>query len=53
MRNLYLSYPNCQTLSGKISRSHYCELLAIGDESKRNFYGKETINSKWSVRELK
>lgn len=32
MRNLYLSYPICQTLSGKLTWSHYCELLSISDE---------------------
>lgn len=53
MRNLYLCYPNCQTLSSEISWSHYCELLSISDENKRRFYEKETINSNWSVRELK
>ncbi|MFQ7666141.1 MAG: DUF1016 N-terminal domain-containing protein [Thomasclavelia ramosa] len=29
MRLLYLKYPNCQTLSSKLSWSHYCELLYI------------------------
>ena len=29
MRLLYLSYEKCQTLSGKLSWSHYCELLSI------------------------
>ena len=53
MRNFYLSYPICQTLSGKLSWSYYCELLSISDEKKRSFYEKETINSNWSVRELK
>lgn len=53
MRNLYLDYPKSQTLSGKLSWSHYCELLSISDLSKRSFYEKEAINSKWSVRELK
>ena len=38
MRNFYLSYPICQTLSGKLSWSHYCELLSISDEQKRSFY---------------
>lgn len=33
--------------------THYCELLSISDESKRSFYEKETINSGWSVREMK
>lgn len=53
MRLFYLAYPNCQTLSGNLSWSHYCELLTISDENKRSFYEKETLNSGWSVRELK
>ena len=52
MRNLYLSYPIFQTLSGKLTWSHYCELLSISDEKKRSFYEKESINANWSVREL-
>jgi predicted nuclease of restriction endonuclease-like (RecB) superfamily len=40
-------------VSGKLSWSHYCELLSISDENKRSFYEKETVNSRWSVRELK
>ena len=39
-------------MSGKLSWSHYCELLSITDENKRSFYEKESINSGWSVREL-
>ena len=53
MRLLYLAYPKCQTLSGKLSWSHYCELLIISDEQKRSFYEKECTNARWSVRELK
>ena len=53
MRAFYLAYEKCQTLSGKLSWSHYCELLSITDENKRSFYEKESINSGWSVRELK
>jgi len=53
MRQLYLTYEKCQTLSGKLSWSHYCELLSISDPDKRNFYEKEAINANWSVRELK
>ncbi len=36
----------------QLSWSHYLELIKIDDSLKRNFYIKETINSKWSVREL-
>ena len=53
MRLFYLNYSKCQTVSGKLSWSHYCELLSIFDENKRSFYEKEAINSNWSVRELK
>lgn len=53
MRQFYLTYQKCQTLSGKLSWSHYCELLSISDPDKRSFYEKEAVNSNWSVRELK
>ena len=53
MRALYLNYENCQSLTGKLSWTHYCELLSISDRDKRSFYEKEAINSNWSVRELK
>lgn len=53
MRSFYLTYDKCQTLSGKLSWSHYCELLSISDADKRSFYEKEAVNSGWSVRELK
>ncbi|MFI3227809.1 MAG: PDDEXK nuclease domain-containing protein [Clostridia bacterium] len=53
MRRFYQSYSIQQTLSVKLSWSHYCELLSISDMDKRSFYEKETINSNWSVRELK
>ena len=43
MRNFYLTFPIFQMLSGKLSWSHYCELLSISDEKKRSFYEKETI----------
>lgn len=53
MRQFYLTFEKCQTLSGKLSWSHYCELLSISDPDKRSFYEKEAVNSGWSVRELK
>ncbi len=53
MRKFYLEYPDVQTVSGRLSWSHICELLTIEDQSKREFYKKETINSLWSFRELK
>ncbi len=53
MRQLYICYPKFQTVSGKLSWPHYCELLSISDDDRRMFYEKECINSSWSVRELK
>ena len=53
MRRFYQTYQIQQTLSVKLSWSHYCELLSISDSDKRRFYEKEAINSGWSVHELK
>ncbi len=53
MRSFYMNYEKCQTLSGKLSWSHYCELLSIAEKDKRSFYEREAVNSNWSVRELK
>ena len=52
MRNFYLNYPDVQTVSGQLSWSHYCELIAVSDIDARNFYERECLNSRWSVREL-
>ena len=52
MRNLYLNYEKCQTLSGKLSWSHYLLLLGVSDLNARSFYEHECENSNWSVREL-
>ena len=53
MRRFYQAYQIQQTLSVKLSWSHYCELLSISDLDKRSFYEKEAVNSCWSIRELK
>jgi len=53
MKRFYLTYSKIPDASGILSWSHYCELMTIKEEEKRLFYEKETINSKWSVRELK
>lgn len=53
MRRFYQTYQIQQTVSVKLSWSHYCELLSISDADKRSFYEKEAVNSGWSVRELK
>jgi len=53
MRLLYQYYPICQTLSGKLTWSHYVELLTIDDNLAREFYEKQAIAEDWTIRELK
>jgi predicted nuclease of restriction endonuclease-like (RecB) superfamily len=53
MRQFYVCYPISQTLSGQLGWSHYVELLKLENELERSFYEMQSINEKWSVRELK
>jgi len=53
MRLFYLKYQKFQTVSGKLSWSHYSELLSVADDLARSFYEKQCANDAWSVRELK
>lgn len=53
MRKLYITFPKCETLSHKLTWSHYFELLKCEDEMELQFYLHEAINQKWKVRELK
>ena len=52
-RQFYLKYSIFQTVSGKLSWSHYADLLTISDDLARSFYEKQTINENWSFREMK
>lgn len=66
MRQFYLLYPIFQTsgkslkkkslkfqTSGKLTWSHYCELLAVSDNVARSFYERQAVQENWSFRELK
>jgi len=53
MRQFYLDYPKFQSLTGKLTWTHYCELMSISDKDRRSFYEKECERSGWSVREMK
>ncbi len=53
MRQFYLNYPKFQTVSGKLSWSHYSELLSIEEDISRHFYERQCLQENWSVRELK
>ena len=53
MRKVYLKYPNCQTVSDKLSWSHICELIKIDDDLERSFYEKQCVKERWGIRTLK
>ncbi|MDD4878081.1 MAG: PDDEXK nuclease domain-containing protein [Candidatus Nanoarchaeia archaeon] len=53
MRRFYTAFKNSETLSRKLSWSHYVEILAINDNLERAFYEKQCLEENWSVRELK
>ena len=52
MRRFYIAYQKWQTVSAKLSWSHYIALIAISDDTARKFYEKHTLNENLSVREL-
>lgn len=53
MRQFYIKYSNRETVSHKLTWSHYFELLKIDDDLAREFYQKQAIKENWTVRELK
>lgn len=53
MRKLYIAFPKCETLSHKLTWSHYFELLKCEDPMEMQFYYKEAIREGWKVRDLK
>ena len=53
MRQFYLTFPIRETLSPELTWSHYIELIRIENENARLFYLTESVQSAWSVRELR
>jgi predicted nuclease of restriction endonuclease-like (RecB) superfamily len=53
MRRFYLLYQNWETLSPKLTWSHYSELIKIEEETKRRYFEKYVISENLSVRDLK
>lgn len=53
MRKFYLSFPICETMSHKLSWSHYFEILKSEHNLEIEFYTKQCEKENWSVRELK
>lgn len=52
MRRFYLTFPIQETLSLKLSWSHYCKIMRIENQNAREWYIKESIAHNWSVRAL-
>lgn len=52
MRQFYLVFPNCDTVSHKLSWSHYRHLIRIENPKARHWYLEECSTQSWSVRAL-
>ena len=52
MRQLYNCFPIWQTVSAKLSWSHYLLILKLENEKASDYYIEQTIASNWSVRAL-
>ena len=53
MRQFYIKYQIFQSVTGKLTWTHYAELLGVSDDLSRRFYENQAANDNWSVRELK
>ncbi len=52
MRTFYLTFKNRQTLSAKLSWSHYTLVMRLDNEQARSFHMKEKETENWSVMEV-
>ena len=52
MRQFYRAFKIPHTLCAELSWSHYRLLMKIEDESRREFYARESVEAAWSVRQL-
>ena len=53
MRRFYLIYKKWETVSPKLTWSHYSELIKIEEDAKRGYFEVYAINENLSVRDLK
>jgi len=51
-RQFYILFPIWQSLTAKLSWTHYTLLLRVENEQSRNWYMEESVKSNWSVRAL-
>jgi len=52
MRSFYMTYPILEALRRKLSWTHYRLLLKVDKPEARSFYEVESVNARWSTREL-
>ena len=52
MRQFYTSFPIWQSVTAKLSWTHYTLLLRVENEQARVWYMEESVKSHWSVRAL-
>lgn len=52
MKAFYLNFPKLNSLRSELTWTHYRLLLRVENQSTRDFYMIESINNKWSTREL-
>lgn len=53
IRQFYVKYQKVQTLSGKLTWSHYAEIIKVDSDLEISFYTKQCELENWSVRELR
>jgi len=52
IRSFYVAYPKMNALRSELSWTHYRLLLRVEKPEARTFYEIETVNARWSTREL-
>ncbi len=52
MKKFYIVFPNANALRSHLTWTHYRALLRVEDETARNWYMEECIQSGWSSRQL-
>lgn len=52
MRMFYIAFPNCHSLSDKLSWTHYRVLTKVSNPKAREYYAEEAAKAPWSVRQL-
>ncbi len=52
MRQFFITFPIWQTLSAKLSWSHYLTLMRVANPKAREYYAESAAGESWSVRQL-